>query len=58
VTCDNTMALGESVGLGTRDLKRIEVVGGSIKDNICDYLALRKAREARSAQGLQKKRRT
>ena len=58
VTCDNTMALGESVGLGTRDLNRIEVVGGSIKDNICDYLALRKAREARPAPGFERTRRT
>jgi hypothetical protein len=43
--CDNTMALGESAGLGSRDLSRIEVAGERIEDNICDYLALRKARE-------------
>jgi hypothetical protein len=55
-TCDNTMALGESVGLGTRDLNRIEVAGAPIKDNICDYLALRKARQARPGPGSETKR--
>jgi uncharacterized protein (DUF362 family) len=49
--CENTMALGESVGLGTRDLNRIEVAGATIKDNICDYLALRKERDARRRAG-------
>jgi uncharacterized protein (DUF362 family) len=58
VTCDNTMALGESVGLGTRDLNRIEVAGAPIKDNICDYLALRKARQARPGPGVGPQRRT
>jgi uncharacterized protein (DUF362 family) len=57
-TCDSTMALGESVGLGTRDLSRIEVAGGAIKDNICDYLALRKARADRRRAGGERKRRT
>jgi uncharacterized protein (DUF362 family) len=46
-TCDSTMALGESVGLGTRDLNRIEMAGATVKGNVCDYLALRKARDAR-----------
>ena len=31
-TCDNTMRLAEERGLGTRDLKRIEVRGASIAD--------------------------
>lgn len=28
--CDNTLRLAEELGVGTRDLKRIEVIGGSI----------------------------
>jgi uncharacterized protein (DUF362 family) len=31
-TCDNTLRLAEELGVGTRDLSRIEVVGASIKD--------------------------
>jgi hypothetical protein len=31
-TCDNTLRLAEELGVGTRDLGRIEVVGTSIKD--------------------------
>ncbi len=31
-TCDNTLRLAEELGVGTRDLGRIEVVGASIKD--------------------------
>ena len=34
---DNTLRLAEAVGLGTTDLKRIEVAGLSIKDAFCDY---------------------
>ncbi len=30
-TCDSTLRLGEELGVGTRDLRRIEVVGGSIR---------------------------
>jgi uncharacterized protein (DUF362 family) len=31
-TCDNTLRLAEDLGVGTRDLSRIEVVGMAIKD--------------------------
>jgi uncharacterized protein (DUF362 family) len=31
-TCDNTLRLAEDLGVGTRDLGRIEVVGEAIKD--------------------------
>ena len=31
-TCDNTLRLAEDLGVGTRDLSRIEVVGAAIKD--------------------------
>ncbi|MCX6621460.1 MAG: DUF362 domain-containing protein [Acidobacteria bacterium] len=31
-TCDSTLRLGEELGVGTRDLKRIEVIGGSIRN--------------------------
>jgi uncharacterized protein (DUF362 family) len=31
-TCDSTLRLAEELGVGTRDLKRIEVIGASIAD--------------------------
>jgi hypothetical protein len=31
-TCDNTVALAEELGVGTRDLKNIEVIGPPIKE--------------------------
>ncbi len=34
---DNTMLLGEAVGIGTADLARIEVAGLSIKEALFDY---------------------
>lgn len=35
--CDSTLRLAEELGVGTRDLKRIEVVGGSIADLRFDF---------------------
>jgi uncharacterized protein (DUF362 family) len=35
--CDSTLALAESVGIGTRDLRRIEVVGASIAEAKFDF---------------------
>ena len=35
--CDSTLRLAEDLGVGTRDLKRIEVIGGSIADVVFDY---------------------
>ncbi len=42
--CDSTLRLAEDVGLGTRDLKRIEVLGTPIKDARFDFAAARRQR--------------
>ena len=39
--CDNTLALAEDLGVGTRDLKRIEVIGTPIREALFSYAALR-----------------
>jgi hypothetical protein len=39
--CDSTLKLGEDVGIGTRDLKRIEVVGAPIASVRYDFASLR-----------------
>lgn len=36
-TCDSTLRLAEELGVGTRDLKRIEVAGTSIRDARCAF---------------------
>lgn len=36
-TCDSTLRLAEELGAGTRDLKRIEVIGTPIAEVIFDY---------------------
>jgi uncharacterized protein (DUF362 family) len=36
-TCDNTLRLAEELGVGTRDLRQIEVVGESIKDVVFKF---------------------
>ena len=36
-TCDNTVKLAEELGVGTRDLKQIEVVGVPIKDVVFNF---------------------
>lgn len=36
-TCDNTLRLAEELGVGTRDLKRIEVLGAKLGDMVFDY---------------------
>ena len=43
-TCDNTLRLAEDAGLGTRDLKRIEVAGTPIIQARFDFAALRRER--------------
>lgn len=43
-TCDSTLRLAEDAGLGTRDLKRIEVVGTPIKAAQFNFAAIRKQR--------------
>jgi len=42
--CDNTLALAEGHGVGTRDLSRIEVVGTTIADARFDFATLRQQR--------------
>ncbi|MEW5979135.1 MAG: DUF362 domain-containing protein [Acidobacteriota bacterium] len=44
-TCDSTLRLGEEHGIGTRDLKRIEVVGGRIGALKFDFAELRLQRQ-------------
>jgi uncharacterized protein (DUF362 family) len=36
-SCDSTLRLAEELGVGTRDLKRIEVIGARIADVVFDY---------------------
>jgi len=35
--CDSTLRLAEELGVGTRDLKRVEVIGARIADVVFDY---------------------
>jgi len=42
--CDSTLKLAEEAGIGTRDLKRIEVVGVPIKSAMFDFAKLRAAK--------------
>src|SRR5206468_9143133 len=44
--CDSTLKLAEEVGLGTRDLKRIEVIGTPIAQAVFDFAAIRKRRRS------------
>ena len=44
--CDSTLRLAEDVGLGTRDLKRIEVIGTPIAEALFDFAAIRKQRRS------------
>ena len=41
-TSDNMLRLAEEAGLGTRDLRRIEIVGSPIKDVVFNYAGMRK----------------
>ena len=53
-TCDNTLGLAEALGVGTRDLGRIEVVGAAIKDvafKFRDYGGPRQIRRPAGRQG-------
>ena len=43
-TCDSTLRLAEEAGIGTRDLKRIEVVGNRIEQVRFDFAAIRTQR--------------
>ncbi|MCW5977863.1 MAG: DUF362 domain-containing protein [Bryobacteraceae bacterium] len=44
--CDSTLRLAEELGVGTRDLSRIEVIGTPIRDAVFDF------REARRKRGI------
>ena len=44
--CDSTLKLAEDVGIGTRDLKRIEVVGVPLAQAVFDFACIRKKRRA------------
>jgi len=48
-SCDNTLRLAEAVGIGTRDLSRIEVIGTAVKDARFDFAAIRKQRHISSS---------
>jgi hypothetical protein len=42
--CDNMLRLAEEAGIGTRDLKRIEVIGAPIREAAFDFFRYRKER--------------
>jgi len=44
--CDSTLRLAEDAGIGTRDLRRIDVRGVAIKDARFDFAAIRARRRA------------
>jgi hypothetical protein len=39
--CDSTLQLAEGLGVGTRDLRRIDVAGSRIQDVVCRFRAAR-----------------
>ena len=43
--CDSIVSLAEAVGIGTRDLRRIEVVGTPIQQAKFDFAAIRRQRQ-------------
>jgi uncharacterized protein (DUF362 family) len=45
-TCDSTLRLAEDVGVGTRDLSRIEVVGTPIREALFDFGAARRRKRS------------
>ncbi len=45
-TCDSTLRLAEDVGIGTRDLSRIEVVGTPIREALFDFGAARRRKRS------------
>ena len=52
-TCDNTLRLAEDLGVGTRDLGRIEVVGAAIRDVVFKYRDYGGPRQVRRPAGRQ-----
>ena len=51
-TSDNTLRLAEDVGLGTRDLRHIEVVGTPIEQVKFDFAALRRVQRSKNVRWL------
>jgi uncharacterized protein (DUF362 family) len=49
--CDSIVALAEGVGIGTCDLKQIEVVGAGIAEAKFDFAAMRRERRSRPRPG-------
>jgi len=47
---DSTLKLAEDIGIGTRDLKRIEVIGAPITSSMVDFAKIRAARQANQLQ--------
>jgi len=47
--CDSTLRLAEDVGIGTRDLKRFEVMGAAIADAKFDFAGIRQRRKGAPA---------
>jgi len=50
-TADSTLELAERVGIGTRDLSRVEVVGLPLGEPAFDFAALRRQRRLVAAPG-------
>jgi uncharacterized protein (DUF362 family) len=48
--CDSTLKLAEDIGIGTRDLKRIEVIGAPIRSSLVDFAKIRAERRAKLLQ--------
>lgn len=44
--CDSTLELAEKAGLGTRDLRQIEIAGTPVKEVVFDFAKLRRERHA------------
>jgi uncharacterized protein (DUF362 family) len=52
-TCDNTLRLAEELGVGTRDLRQIEVIGTPIKEALFKFREVPRA-TARVTEGYRK----
>jgi hypothetical protein len=50
--CDSTLGLAEDAGIGTRDLKRIEVIGTKIADARFDFAGMRAKRLEAPGRGV------
>ena len=50
-TCDNTLRLAEELGVGTRDLKQIEVVGAAVRDVVFPFRQYGGPRQVRRPPG-------